>query len=72
MKKVSHTLQKVSLYTIIVNHLHACICMICILECKSVFASMMLVHLLPDTRTAATASRIVVFINVSMHVYMYD
>ena len=40
--------------------------MVCILECKSVFASMMLVHLLPDTRTAATASRIVVFINVSM------
>ena len=29
------------------------------------FASMMLVHLLPDTRTAATTSRIVVFINVS-------
>ena len=34
-------------------------------ECKAVFASMMLVHLLPDTRTAAT-SRIVVFINVSV------
>ena len=39
-------------------------------ECKSLFASMMLVHLLPNTRTAATTSRILVFINVSENFYI--
>ena len=83
MKKVLHALQKVSLLlllsTLPVRHsldtnsqplasMHA------FLGCKSILASMMLVHLLPDTRTAATTSRIVVFINAKyvLHIiYMY-
>ena len=63
MKKVLHVLPKVWLY----NQLHivAYANIWHFAECKSVFASMMLVHLLPDTQTAATTSQIVVFINVS-------
>ena len=34
------------------------------LESKALYAVMMLVHLLPDTRTAANTNRIVIFINV--------
>ena len=52
MKKVLHVLPKVWLY----NQLHivAYANIWHFAECKSVFASMMLVHLLPDTQTAAT------------------
>ena len=36
-------------------------------ESKSILASMMLVYLLADTRTTATTSRIVIFIDVRKH-----
>jgi len=36
-------------------------------ESKSILASMMLVYLLADTRTTATTSRIVIFVDVRNH-----
>jgi len=38
------------------------------LECKTVFAAMMLVHLLPDVRSATNTNKIVLFTDVSINV----
>ena len=39
-------------------------------ESKFILASMMLIYLLADTRTAATPSRIVIFVDVNWELYM--
>ena len=64
MKKAPHVYLKVAIYQ---NQRCQYIKCIHILfpESKALYAVMMLVHLLPDTRTAMNTNRIVTFINVS-------